>query len=190
MKKIVYLLLFCFLFSFGRKEPNFSKEMIEKLDLMQKDKNYGLLPSKYIGLDLYFPTKDGTILQANNHELLFSFKKYYSKKFESFNEFLNVVLNEDFFLKDNNLKSFDSFWSFKLNSNIEKEYSNLGFDEFLKKYSKSSLGEEELKLNKSIIKPYEYHTIKYILYLNKYHIISDSHLGVNYIMKREDFFKK
>ncbi|WP_031454022.1 hypothetical protein [Flavobacterium chungangense] len=57
MKKILFLLLFCFLFSCEKKEPNFSEDMIEKLSVMQEYKDGKLLPSIYLGLDLYGFTK-------------------------------------------------------------------------------------------------------------------------------------
>jgi len=189
MKKIILLLLFCVLFSCERKEPNFSKEMIEKLSYMQEDSEGGLLPSQYLRLELYLVTKDGRILRCNNHELFFSYKKYYSNTFESFDEFLNAVLNVDFFLKDKNLKNFNSFYSFKLNPKLKKEYYDLGFENFLKKYSKGPIRKGELEFNKSDLKNDEYFTIAYYLYVNQYDISQDCYLGKDYIYKREDYFK-
>ncbi|PXY38840.1 hypothetical protein DMB65_20890 [Flavobacterium cheongpyeongense] len=71
MKKILLLLLFCFLFSCEKKEPNFSEDMIEKLSVMQEYKDGELLPSIYLGLDLYGLTKNNEVYGTNNHELFF-----------------------------------------------------------------------------------------------------------------------
>ncbi len=79
--------------------------------------------------------------------------------------------------------------SFKLNPVIEKEYSDLGFDKFLKKYSKPSIRKDELELNKSVIKTGGYSTIKYLLFLNRYDVSVDCYIGKDYIRKRGDAFK-
>jgi Xaa-Pro aminopeptidase len=185
MKKILFLLmLFCFFSSCERKEPNFSEEMIEKL--VFKDDG---LPPYYLGLDLYVITNNNEIHQTNNNELMFFYKKYYSKKFKSFNQFLDAGLNNNFVF-DKKLFKEKSYYleSFKLNSKIEKEYSDLGFEEFLKKYSKETTA-KRLALNRATIKDGEYLTIAYFLYKNKYDISSDCYLAIDYLRKREDSFK-
>ena len=186
MKKILSLLiLFCFLIACDKKDPNFSEEMIEKL-VFEDDG----LPPYYLRLDLYVLTNENEIYQTNNNELMFFYKKYYSKKFKTFDKFLDACLNDNFIF-DKNLFKERSYYmvSFKLNSKIETEYTNLGFNEFLKKYSKSSSNKNELEFNKSDLRPSEYSTIKYILYLNKYDVSSDCYSGKDYIRKREDSFK-
>lgn len=70
----------------------------------------------------------------------------------------------------------------------EKEYSNLGFDKFLKKYSKQTISKRSA-LNRAIIKEGEKSTIEYILFKNGYDISSDCYLGIDFIRKREDSFK-
>lgn len=99
--------------------------------------------------------------------------------------FLDEVLNKEFLLDENS----KSFYSFKLNQKIQKEYSDLGFDRFLKKYSKQSYRKDELELYTSGLKTDEYFTIKYLLYINKYDVSSDCQMGKDYIRKREDSFK-
>lgn len=186
MKKIISLLmLFCLLISCERKEPNFSEEMIEKLSLMKEDEELGLLPSRYLTLDLYILTSDKQICRTNNHDLFLFFKKYYSKKHKSFDSFLNAVLNENMIL----IKKPNYWYNFKLNQKIEKEYFALGFDKFLKKYSEQSNRENQTELKKSIIQSEEYATISYLLYLNRYDIsFDDPHVRYS-IIKREDSFK-
>lgn len=78
---------------------------------------------------------------------------------------------------------------FTLNQKIEKEYSDLGFDKFLKKYSKPSQRKNEIELNKSNLKTNEYLTIVYLLFINRYDVSEDCYLGIDYIIKREDSFK-
>ncbi len=186
MKRIITLsLLFCFLISCERKEPDFSDEMIEKLSLMKEDEELGLLPSQYLTLDLYILTSDKQICRTNNHDLFLFFKKYYFKKYKSFDSFLNDVLNENLIL----IRNPNYWYNFKLNRKIEKEYFDLGFDKFLKKYSKQSIRKDRFELNRSDLKTDEYFTIKYLLYINKYDISSDCYLGIDYIRKREDSFK-
>lgn len=178
-------MLFCLLISCERKEPNFSKEMIEKLAYMYEDAELGLLPSEYLRLDLYILTNDKEICRTNNHYLFIYYRKNYFKKFTSFDFFLDEVLNKEFLLDENS----KSFYSFKLNQKIQKEYSDLGFDRFLKKYSKQSYRKDELELYTSGLKTDEYFTIKYLLYINKYDVSSDCQMGKDYIRKREDSFK-
>lgn len=186
MKKILFVLvLLCSLISCKRKEPGFSEEMIEKLAYMYEDAELGLLPSEYLRLDLYILTSGKEICRTNNHDLFIYYRKNYFKKFTSFDFFLDEVLNKEFLL-DKNSKS---FYSFKLNQKIQKEYVSLGFDNFLKKYSEDNVGKEKLKLNKTIIQKNDLLTIKYLLYKNKYDVSFDDHLGIYYIRKREDSFK-
>jgi hypothetical protein len=173
------------LISCEKKEPNFSGEMIEKLVFEDNG-----LPPYYLRLDLYVLTNNNEIYQTNNNELMFFYKKYYSKEFKSFKEFLDVSLNNDFIFDKKLFKENKYFLrSFKLNSKIENEYHNLGFHDFLKKYSKSSKRNNTLELNKSDLKFGEYSTIKYLLYVNKYDVSSDCYLGKDYIRKREYSFK-
>lgn len=188
MKKIIFLLLFFGLFSCERKEPNFSEEMIEKLAYESGNKNE-IAPLKPFNFsDFYILTDNNEVHQTFKGELWYIHNKYYAKEFPSFKTFLDAVLNKSFVIKKKKLKKITDFESFKLNSKIEKEYSNLGFDEFLKKYSKETAS-KRTALNRTIIKDGEYSTIVYILFKNGYDISSDCYLGIDYIKKREDLFK-
>ncbi len=163
--------------------------MIEKLSIMEEYEDGQLLPSIYVGLDLYGLIKNNEVYETNNHELFFLYQGYYFKKFESFESFLNAILNKDFVLDKQLFKKRIYLPSFKLNPIIEKEYTSLGFDKFLKKYSKPSIRKNELELNKSIIKAAEYSTVKYFLFINRYDVSVDCYIGKDYIRKREDSFK-
>ncbi|WP_316636081.1 hypothetical protein [uncultured Flavobacterium sp.] len=189
MKKILtLLLLFCFLISCERKEPNFSKEMIEKLAHENDSKDEIISLKAFNFLDFYVVTDNNEIHQSFKSELWYIHNQYYSKEFTSFENFLDAVLNKSFILEKKRLKKNTDFSSFKLNSKIEKEYSDLGFNGFLKKYSRETVS-KRLALNRKIIKEGEYSTVVYILFKNGYDISSDCYLAIDYIRKREDSFK-
>jgi len=188
MKKIVTLLmLFCLLISCERKEPNFSEEMIERLAFREKIDGQRI-PSMYTSFKLYFLTNNREVCLTNNNELSFLYEQYYSNEFSSLNAFLDAVLNHEFVLDKKRFKKPFYIDSFKLNPMTEKEYSNLGFDNFLKKYSKETAS-KRLALNRAIIKEGEQSTIEYILFKNGYDISSDCYLGIDFIRKRQDSFK-
>lgn len=144
----------------------------------------------YLRLDLYILTNNNEIHETNNNELMFFYKKYYSKDFKSFNQFLDSSLNNNFVF-DKKLFKDKSYYlqSFKLNSRIENEYNSLEFHDFLKKYSIPSYRKDRLELKKSNLTSTEYSAIKYLLYINKYDISSDCLIGKDYIRKREDSFE-
>ncbi|MFB3386087.1 hypothetical protein [Flavobacterium sp. LAR06] len=192
MKKIsIILILFCFLISCEKKKPNFSKEMINVLADRGEIQDNGVVklpPPPVTFLNIYIRINDNEILLSSSRELLFFYKDYYSTKFDSYEDFLDTVLNQNFVLDKKMLKKPTYLESFKLNSNTEKEYADLGFDSFLKKYSKETVA-KRLALNRKIVKEGEYSTIVYILFKNGYDISSDCYLGIDYIRKREDSFK-
>lgn len=189
MKKVITLLtLFCLLISCERKEPNFSEEMIEKLAFRDDRKDAPVTINKYSIIDLYIRTNEDEIFVTNGEFLYQSYKLYYQKKYKTFKEFLEIVLTEDYVFDESSQKMILS-QNFKLNSKIEKQYDSLGFDEFLKKYSRPSFSEKEDELNNLIIKPEEFFTISYILYLNRYDLRLNDIQGRYFILEREDSFK-
>jgi hypothetical protein len=191
MKKIIILIiLFGFLISCKRKEQNFSKEMIKKLSHSgEVKKSTIILPlASSSFLDLYVQTNDKEILLSSVGELLFLYRGYYSQKFDSFEDFLNAVLNQRFVLDKELFRKPTYLESFKLNPNAEKEYARLGFNSFLKKYSKETAS-KRIALKREIIKEGEYSTMAYILFKNGYDLSSDCYLGIDYIRKREESFK-
>ncbi|MBF4515206.1 hypothetical protein IRZ71_02580 [Flavobacterium sp. ANB] len=191
MKKILtLLLLFCFLISCERKESNFSEEMIEKLAFHDEGKNASVTVNLYSIIELYIRTNEDGIFVTNGELLYQSYKMYYQKNYKTYKEFLETVLNEDYVFDASNQKII-LLENFKLNPKTEKEYDSLGFDRFLKKYSKPSLGENENEdeLNNLIIQPDEFSTISYLLYLNGYDIRVDDIHPRYLIIKREDLFK-
>ncbi|KQO34269.1 hypothetical protein ASF10_00660 [Flavobacterium sp. Leaf82] len=182
MKKILTLLiLLCFLISCEKKEPNFSEEMIEKLAFHK-------VINKYLFIDVYIRTNEDEIFVTNGELLYQSYKMYYQKKYKTYKEFLEIVLDKDYVFDASNEKII-ILQNFKLNQKTEKEYDSLGFDNFLKKYSRPSFNDNGNELNSLIIQPDEFSTISYLLYLNRYDIrVDDIHPRYS-IIKREDSFK-
>lgn len=188
MKRIILLLVFCLLFSCERKEPNFSEEMIEKLARQGDSKEGFPPPTQYNSLDLYIRTYNDEFFVTSSSYLYESYKRYYINDFKSFKDFLKIILDKDYVFDQSNPKIMLARY-FKLNQKIQKEYSDLGFGKFLKKYSEQSNKENQIELRKSIIQSEEYSTICYLLYLNRYDISFDD-IHVKYsIIKREDSFK-
>lgn len=192
MKKILFILfLLCSLISCERKEPNFSEEMIEMLASRGQIKNdsEALPPPPIFFSDIYLLTNNGKVVLLDENYLFFFYKRDYSKRFKSFKIFLNAVLNDGFIIDERLFKHPNYPKRFKLNTEIKKEYSNLGFNDFFKKHSKPSLRKSELKLTKADLKEGQYLSVTYLLYINKYDISSDCYLGIDYIRKREDSFR-
>jgi len=190
MKKILTLLvLLFFLISCEKKGSNFSEEMIEKLAIHDDDEKDGIITiNNYSFIDVYIQTNEDEIFITNGEFLYQSYKLYYQEKYKTFKEFLEVILDKDYVFDASNQKII-LLQNFKLNSKIEKECASLGFDKFLKKYSKPSLSENEDELNSLIINPDEFFTISYILYLNRYDLRVNDIQARYFIIKREDSFK-
>ncbi|MCD0469533.1 hypothetical protein [Flavobacterium sp. JAS] len=193
MKKIsIALILFCFFISCEKEKPNFSEGMIAVLADRGEVQDGGLVrlpPPPVTFLALFIKTDSNEILLTSSDYLLDIYKQSYSNAFQSFKSFLNAVLNDGLIIIEKKVfKHVNYPKRFKLNSKIEKEYSDLGFDKFLKKYSKET-DSKKLAINRANIKDGEYLTITYILFKNRYDISSDCYLGIDYITKREDSFK-
>lgn len=186
MKKFLALfLILLVLYSCQRQQDSFSAQMIQKLSAIDDE-----IPSVYSSLDLYIMINDTMIVQRSINDLFRDYKENYSEEFIKFDIFLVEVLNKDLKLNRKTNRKPLYFDGFTLNRQIEKEYNKIGFENFLKKYSKnSSRNDIELELNKTCIKEGEYLSIAYLLYKNKYDIAEDCYLGKDYIVKREEKFK-
>jgi len=177
------------LISCERKQPNFSEEMIEKLADRGEIRDGIILPPAPMPFsDVYINTTNDEFFLVDSNELIFFYKKYYFKKFNSYKDFLNAVLNNGFIFDKKLFKNSGYPQGRRLNSKIEKEYADLGFDEFLKKYSKPSRRKGVLELNKSIIESDEYVTVTYFMFKHRYDISTDCYIGKDYIRKRKDAF--
>ena len=186
LKKLIIIFGLLLVFaSCQKKEVSFSKEMIEKLSVIDDR-----IPSNYTSLDLYVRINDTVIIQRTINDLFRYYKQNFTHDFKTFDFFLDEVLNNDFKINQKANQKALYLDGFTLNRQIEKEYGQIGFDDFLKKYSKNISSKHfELELNKSSIKQGEYLSITYLLYKNKYDIVKDCYLGIDYIIKREDVFK-
>ncbi|RKR10094.1 hypothetical protein C8C82_2065 [Flavobacterium sp. 81] len=153
-----------------------------------KNDSEALPPPPIFFSDVYLLINSNEFVRLNENELFFFYKRYYSKKFKFFKGFLTAVLNDGFIIDERLFKDNNYPKRFKLNPKIEKVYSDSGFNEFFKKYSKETAS-KRLALNRAAIKDDEYLTILYILFKNRYDISSDCYLGIDYIRKREDSFK-
>lgn len=185
MKKILTLLILSLvLISCKNKDERFSDEMIEDLIVLKENED---IPPPKSFFDIYVLTDNSETMLTDNYSLYKLYNHYYYKEFKTLNEFLNEVLNKDFVIEKKFFTNQFYLKSFKLNQNIEKIYSEIGFDEFLKKYSeKTASGKNKLK--KSIINEDEYLTVVYLLFKNRYDISRDCYIGNDYIIKREDYF--
>lgn len=182
-------MLLCFLISCEKKDSNFSEEMIEKLAIHDDDEKDGIMTiNNYSFINVYIKTNEDEIFVTNGEFLYQSYKLYYQKKYKTFKEFLEVILDKDYVFDASNEKII-LLQNFKLNSKIYKEFNSLGLEKFLKKYSKASSTKGIIELNNSIIETDEYSTIQYLLYLNRYDIsFDDPHVRYS-VIKREDYFK-
>lgn len=172
-------------FSCQRRQDAFSAQMIQKLSTIEDE-----IPSVYNSLDLFIMINDSMIVQRSINDLFRNYKENYSEEFKSFDVFLDEVLNKDFKLSRKTNDKLLYLDGFTLNMHIKKEYDKIGFENFLKKYSKNgSRNDIELELNKASIKEEEYLSIAYLLYKNRYDIAKDCYLGKDYIVMREERFK-
>lgn len=186
MKKFLALFLIVLMFfSCQRQQDAFSAQMIQKLSTIEDE-----VPSVYNSLDLFIMINDSMIVQRSINDLFRNYKENYSEEFKSFDVFLDEVLNKDFKLSRKTNDKLLYLDGFTLNMHIKKEYDKIGFENFLKKYSKNgSRNDIELELNKASIKEEEYLSIAYLLYKNRYDIAKDCYLGKDYIVMREERFK-
>ena len=185
MKKFLMLTFVCtFFLSCHQKKENFSDEMIEKL-VIRNEINDLLPPNSF--LDLYVLTDNNEIMPTDNYSLYKLYNYYYCKKIKSFKIFLIEVLNQNVIIEKKFFK--DKFYlnSIKLNQKIVQQYLELGFNDFLKKFSEK-IASKRLILKKLIIKDDEYLTVVYLLYKNRYDISRDCYIGNDYILNRVDYF--
>jgi hypothetical protein len=148
MKKILTSLILLFVFiSCDNKEERFSDEMIEDLIVLKENDD---IPPPNSFIDIYVLTDNSEIMLTDNYSLYKLYNHYCYKKFKTLKEFLNEVLNKDFIIEKKFFKNQFYLKSFKLNRNIEKKYSDIGLDEFLKKYSEKTAS-NRTKLKKTII---------------------------------------
>ncbi|WP_026979008.1 hypothetical protein [Flavobacterium tegetincola] len=182
MSKLLTLIIILYtITSCQKKEQNFSDTMLEKLNIDTNE-----IPSQY-GIDLYLKTDDNRIFLTNNNYLFTMYQKHYKKEFPTFKAFLTEILNNDYIINTPEIKNF-IYDSSKLNSKINEEYAELGFEALFKKYA-SEISSGNIRLNKSLISEDEYLTVGYLFYINNFDISRDDYIGIDYVVRREKTFE-
>jgi hypothetical protein len=175
MKKIIiFIIVLTSLFSCNENtlKPKISKEIID-LICEEKIKQKELSDSKS-KLQIYkkFPN-DNIFAKLNNdkfvetdfYELLKIYEKEFTSKFNSYNEFMYEVINEDLVLNENSFEE----KSFYLDKYLKKEFESLFFEDFLKKYSLRKKDDEKLYLKDELFYGNRNLTISYLLYTKGYY---------------------
>ena len=180
-KLLTIIIVVLAIISCQKKEDYFSEAMIEKLNIDTNE-----IPSQY-GIDLYLKTDDNRIFLTTNNYLFRIYQKHYKKEFPTFKAFLNETLNNDYNLNKPEIKNL-IYDSFKLNIKVNKEYTELGFEAFFRKYT-SEFNNGNTKLNTSLISEEEYLTVAYLFYINKFDISRDDYIGIDYVVRRDKTFE-
>lgn len=163
------------LFSCNEKtsEPKISKELIDLISngtLKEKesiDSKKMIYVSRYNGVKVFAKLKNDKFIETDFHELLWLYEKKFITKFDSFNEFMNELINEDFVLNENN---FIETATFQLDNDLKNEFKSLSFEDFLKKYSLSKKDDKKLYLKDKFFSGNRYQTISYLLYTKGYYL--------------------
>jgi hypothetical protein len=176
MKKvIIFVLVLTSLFSCNEKtlKPKISKELID-LICEENIKHKKVLDSKskihiyrhFHSIYVFTKLTNGKLVETNFYELLKIYEKSFTSKFDSYNEFIFKVINEDFVLNE------DGFYekSFYLDMDLNKEFKSLSFEDFLKKYSLRKKDDEKLYLKDELFSGNRYLTISYLLYTKGYYL--------------------
>lgn len=159
--------------------------MSEK-DINKFAKGSYIFPSKYGALNLFILADNEEIIITNADYLNYVYDNHYKKEYSNYREFLSKVLNEEIKIKK---KSFERipYKSFKINNIIEKEYKQLSFNDFFRRYSGNYISKENsnyLKIEKGTSLD-EIRTISYYLYINGYQIIKGDNFPRYFVYKRD-----
>lgn len=163
------------LFSCNEKtsEPKISKELID-LICEENIKHKKVLDSKskiyiyrnYSFIDVFAKLNNDKYVETNFYELLEIYEKRFKTKFDSYNEFMNEVINEDFVLNENGFYE----KSFYLDKDLNNEFKNLSFEDFLKKYSLRKKDDKKRYLKDRFFSGNRYLTVSYLLYTKGYYL--------------------
>ena len=151
-----------------KRNPTFNKTLIERIS--KESVNY---PSYYSGIMFFSKSQENRIAALNVYEL----REIYSKEFRqlSFKLYLTKLFNQEIAIQYNNNKEF------RINEDIEKNYTSMNIDYFLNFYcKKTSKGSYTLKLN---IPKSQRSTIFYFLFINNYLTCFDD-IGGFYIINK------
>lgn len=176
MKKvIIFILVLTSLFSCNEKtsKPKISKELIDlicEVNIMQKkvsDSNSKkLIYRKYNSVYVFAKLNNDKFVETDFFDLLIIYEKEFSSKFDSYNEFMYEVINEDLVLNEDDFEE----KSFYLDKYLKKEFESLPFEDFLKKYSLRKKDDKKLYFKDENFSSNRYLTISYILYTKGYYL--------------------
>ena len=150
------------------QNPTFNKTLIERIS--KESVNY---PSYYSGIMFFSKSQENRIADLNVYEL----REIYSKEFRHLNYklYLTKLLNQKIVIQYNNNKEF------RINEDIEKNYTSMNIDYFLNFYcKKTSKDRYTLKLN---IPKSQRYSIFYFLFINNY-LTSFDDIGGMFIIKK------
>lgn len=169
MRKIVVCLLVLIgLFSCKENDSKqkFSNDLID-LICAEKIKQKKLFDSKsktqiktYYSIEIFVKLNNEKFVETDFQELLDVYEKSFKTKFDTYNQFMYKVINGDFALNENELGE----KSFYLDKALKKEFENVPFDVFLKKYSFRKKDDKKLYLKHDSFSGNKYLTISYLLY--------------------------
>lgn len=193
-KTVIYLLVLISLFSCNDKtsESKISKELIDlacEENLKQKklfdSKSRIKIYKKYHSVYVFAKLDNNKFVETDFYELLKIYEKEFTSKFDSYNEFMYEVINEDFVLNENDFEE----KSFNLDKDLNKEFESLPFYTFLKKYSIKKTGDKQLYLDKYVSSGNKLLTVSYLLYTKGYYVDSGCFNGWSGLHKFEKLIK-
>jgi hypothetical protein len=176
MKKIViYILIIIGLFSCNEitLDTKISKEIIDliceekiKQKKLSDSKSKLMIYKKFPNDDVFAKLNNDKFVETDFYELLRIYEKEFTSKFNSYNEFMYEVINKDLVLNEK------GFYEkpFYLDEDLNKEFKNLAFEDFLKKYSLRKKDDEKLYLKDELFSGNRYLTISYLLYTKGYYL--------------------
>ena len=150
---LTLVFLTCFISCNIKQDPPFNKTLIERIS--KESVNY---PSYYSGIMFFCKSQDNKISSLNVYEL----RNIYSKEFRhlSYKSYLIKLLNQKIVIQYNNNKEF------RINEDIEKNYTSMNIDYFLNFYCKKT-SKDSYTLKLSIPKS-QRNSIFYFLFINNY----------------------
>jgi hypothetical protein len=174
-KTVIYLLVLISLFSCNDKtsEPKISKELIDLIceeNIKQKKvsdlNSKKLIYRKYHSVYVFAKLNNSKFVETDFYELLKIYEKEFTSKFDSYNEFMYEVINEDLVLNETDFGE----KAFHLDKDLNKKFKSLSFEDFLKKYSLRKKNDKKLYFKDKNFSSNRYLTIGYILYTKGYYL--------------------
>lgn len=174
-KIIVYILVLTSLFSCKEKAsvPKIPEKLIDlacEENIKQKElsdsKSKKSIFKHYHSVYVFAKLNNAKFVETDFYELLIIYEERFKTKFNSFNEFMYEVINNDLILSE---KGFYKK-SFNLDKDLKNEFESLSFEDFLKKYSFRKKGEKKLYLKDNLFSGDKYLSVSYLLYTKGYYL--------------------